>query len=70
MVRENKRKLGSLYDADFISLLYKLRYGSNIYSDKLKPILNYVSIAKLLSINASTVRLHCLYAVDLMKKGF
>ena len=61
------RVFGSVYDSEYIDLLFKLRYGCNDYSDQLKPILNYKSIARLLHKSAATVRSHCLLALNLKR---
>lgn len=37
--------LGSIYDEEYIDLLFKLWYGCENYNDNIKPVLNYVSIA-------------------------
>ena len=44
-----------------------MRYGCDKYNEQLKPVLNYASIARILNKSASTVRHHCLLALNLKK---
>lgn len=62
------RGLGSVYDSEYIDLLFKLRYGCDEYSEQLKPVLNYTSIARLLHKSPATVRSHCLLALNLKRQ--
>nr|AAB42034.1 42 kDa 'D,D35E' transposase [Oxytricha trifallax] len=65
---KNSKLLGSIYDEDYIDLVFKLRYGVGIYSEQIKPVLNYKSIALLIKRSPSTVRSHCLIALQLKKQ--